>query len=234
MPDREASRAPLRSRSVSREPSTCAQVRPAHARGRLSTFGAGCRGRRQICSTGAGFHRSPAARGRPGPGPARTGSHPHQLRAGRTITGWMRLGRVRLRGYARADVRRSAVTRPGRCQRQFGLVVRRRDVYVEVGIVEPSQKVLTASRSSAASRLCERDYDRVERRAIGLLDPHGSQSARPVPIGRSGAAASCFGWAWLLVGRARRCGRGHRGRCPATRSVGMPGWRSEFAGAGRT
>jgi hypothetical protein len=42
VPDREASRAPLRSRSVSREPSTCARATPAHARGRLSTFGAGC------------------------------------------------------------------------------------------------------------------------------------------------------------------------------------------------
>jgi hypothetical protein len=38
VPDREASRAPLRSRSVSREPSTCARANPAHGRGHLSTL----------------------------------------------------------------------------------------------------------------------------------------------------------------------------------------------------
>jgi hypothetical protein len=43
VPDREASRALLRSRPVSAEPSTCARAAAAQAADRLSTFGAGCR-----------------------------------------------------------------------------------------------------------------------------------------------------------------------------------------------
>jgi hypothetical protein len=61
-----------------------------------------------------------------------------------------------------------------RSQRQFGLVVRRRDVYVEAGVVEPSQKVCHCIPKFGGLASCERDNDRVERRAIGLLDPHRS------------------------------------------------------------
>jgi hypothetical protein len=96
---------------------------------------------------------TPAARGRPGPGPARTGSHPHQLRAGRTFTGWMRLGRVRLRGYAPADVRRSAVMRAHVDGRSTNPWLRRRSGERSCGRKRDIPRSARVPRSTGAAHL---------------------------------------------------------------------------------